>query len=304
MRDLGIIAITTYTPSDTASQSIQKAWRMLFYLKRAFLQFVVPTFLLLHATFVRPHLDYALVACNPYLKRDIKRIERVQRLAFRMIKGFKNLSYEETLVKLDSFSLERRRLHGDLICAYRISRGEIDISWSDLFLHPPRLGLRSDSQFKIFQQHALNRRRHSAFAVRVAPFWNKFQSELHNAPSVTVFNNGINKSWSTTFPDYAWIWPAPASTNVPFSWLFLFVLPTHLPPTDRIQWSCTASKANKNDLIWNEDDYVWTDACEKSIRNTVCSMTHFCWEHQGEISLTKLKLVSFSILVGAVEPLY
>jgi len=158
-----------------------------------------------------------MVACNPYLRRDIKRIERVQRLAFRMTKGFKNLSYEETLVKLDSFSLERRRRRGDLICAYRISRGEIDISWSDLFLPPPRQGLRNDSQFKIFQQHALNRRRHSAFAVRVAPFWNKLQSELHNAPSVTVFKNGIDKSWSR-----------PSSTTHEYG-VFQPLLTTHSP---------------------------------------------------------------------------
>jgi len=44
MRDLAIAVTTTYTPSDTVCQSIQKARRMLFYLKRAFLQFLVPTF--------------------------------------------------------------------------------------------------------------------------------------------------------------------------------------------------------------------------------------------------------------------
>ncbi len=47
-------------------------------------------------------------------------MERIQRLATRMVKGMRELPYKERLRRLNLFSFERRRLRGDLILAYNI----------------------------------------------------------------------------------------------------------------------------------------------------------------------------------------
>ncbi len=76
-----------------------------------------------YISIVRPHLEYAVQFWSPHHAKDIAKLEAVQRRATKMIPSLRNKSYEKRLVRLNIFSLEKRRLRGKLMEYFRILKG-------------------------------------------------------------------------------------------------------------------------------------------------------------------------------------
>ncbi len=124
---------------------------------------------------------------------------RISQWIHFLVTGMRHFPYEERLQRLGLHSLQRRRLRDDLITAFKICKGLLDIDPNLFFLPPTRRGLRGHP-FKVLQGASHRRRRGSAFSVRVVKYWNKLPASVVTAPSVNVFKKRLEEVWTDVFP--------------------------------------------------------------------------------------------------------
>ncbi|CAM5152026.1 unnamed protein product [Natator depressus] len=109
-RDLGVIVDSSLKTSTQCAVAVKKANRMLGIIKKGIDNKTENIILPLYKSMVHPHLDYCVQMWLPHLKKDTLELEKVQKRATKIIRGMEWVRYEERLIRLGLFSLEKRRL--------------------------------------------------------------------------------------------------------------------------------------------------------------------------------------------------
>ncbi len=193
-RDLGVVVQDTLSPEKHINGIFASTYRTLANIRVAFSYMDTNMMKKIITSMIRPKIEYAAVIWSPYKKKDIRKLERIQRAATKMVPELRDCTYEERLKEMGLPTLENRRERGDLITMYKIVNHMEKIDRQDLVTLKEAGGreTRGHSR-KIRKSQCLRNIKRFSFPHRTVDTWNGLSEEIVTADNVHIFKDKLDK---------------------------------------------------------------------------------------------------------------
>ena len=190
-KDLGVIISKNLKPNNQITKVVKTANKLVGFIGRTFSFKSEKVILTLYNSLVRPHLEYCVQFWSPYYRKDIEKLEKIQRRVTKMIPRLRNKSYENRLKELNLFSLSKRRLRGDLIETFKMFNGYTNINSEKLFTRVRSNSTRNHG-FKIIGKRFSTTEAKYFFTNRIVNIWNSLPHNVVNAKTIETFKTRLD----------------------------------------------------------------------------------------------------------------
>ncbi|MEN8123309.1 MAG: reverse transcriptase family protein [Bacteroidota bacterium] len=177
-KDLGITISNDLHPSTHISYISSKANQRIGLIKRCFFPLTNQKVQLLYESIIRPLLEYGSPVWNPWLKKDIHELDKIQDRCLKLAPIPPNLP-----------SLQVRRNMLDLCEVYKYLHGYYKIGAPTYFTFPNRQ-LRGHS-YKLSKIFSRTDVRKYFFSNRVVDAWNALPEDVVTAPNLDAFKKKL-----------------------------------------------------------------------------------------------------------------
>ena len=191
-RYLGVDITSDLNFTQHINRTTSNASKILGYLKRNILTKHSGIREAAYKTIVRPQVEYASTVWSPHTKKDIHKIEMVQRRAIRWTQNSYSTYASVTQMQneLGLRSLEQRRADARVIMLFKIVHGLVAIPLPSYFEQPSRM-TRHSHPLALRQIHtSVNYYKYSFFPAAVV-YWNKLPCSVVTLPTLDQFSVAV-----------------------------------------------------------------------------------------------------------------
>ena len=193
-KDLGVWITPKPDFTMQCDKASARAMQSLGLIKRTFTHLTMESFLILYKTYICPHLEYCVSIWNPYLARNIDKLEQIQQRATKLVPELAQLPYEARLQHLNLYSLYCRRQRGDLTEVYKLINHLNKISPDPFFTFVNSATRGHD--YRIFKQHCRTTPRLNFFTNRIVNQWNSLPQYVTASASLNTFKCNLDQFWN------------------------------------------------------------------------------------------------------------
>ena len=152
-----------------------------------------PIILYLFKTFVVSKLEYASPLWMPYMKKDIEKLEAVQRSLTHRLDGLQDLNYHQRLKALKLYSLQRRRERFCIITIWKILNDLHPNQLNLQFYNTPRFGTKCRRKISKAKRVHTRTLHYNSFPSIAPALFNTIPKIVKEKESLSSFKAALDK---------------------------------------------------------------------------------------------------------------